>query len=148
MDAIHIQPYRWVVHVLGNIDLGDVRQAANARGQVLGNVVRPAQFATRNLHVDGGGHAHIQNGVHHGTAGEEGAQIGIFGGNLAANAVHVFEAADLVRFLQSNLNGGGVRAGIGRIQRREIGNDADIGNHHVEVGWVHDMADQVLDFGG
>ena len=61
---------------------------------------------------------------------------GISGGDLAAHAVHIFEAADLVRIVERHLDGRGVGAGVGGVESGEVRHDSDVGNDHFEIGRV------------
>ena len=67
--------------------------------QFLCNAVDLVQTATADLHVDGGGHSGIQNGIDHGTAGEKGANIGILALHFFLHPIHVVKAAFLVLFI-------------------------------------------------
>ena len=53
----------------------------------------------------------------------------------------------LVVRVQGHLHRGHVGAGVRGVQRREIRNHADVGDDHFEIFGIHDLANQVLDFG-
>ncbi len=52
-----------------------------------------------------------------------------------------------MRFVQLHLDGGGVRAGVGRVQRGEVRNHANIRHDHLEVLRFDFVPNQIFDFG-
>ena len=147
MHAVDIQANRRVIHILRNVDLADSRQLMEAAGKILRRAVSKVQIARVDLHVDGRGHARIEDGVHHRAALEKGADIGKFGGQIVLDLFHVIQAAHLMALIQSRLNGGGVHSGVGGIERREVVHHSDIRNDHLEFRGRDIVPDQVLDFG-
>ncbi len=96
VNAIHFEADGGIIHVLRNVDLADAGQIADLLCQAFGCVVGGVEVAAADLDIDWRGRAHVQDRVHHGAAGKEGAQVGISGRDLSAHAVHVFEAAHTV----------------------------------------------------
>ena len=52
-----------------------------------------------------------------------------------------------MRLLKSYLDRRRVGSGVGRVKRRKVGDDANVGHHHFEVAWIHNLANQVLNLG-
>ena len=50
-------------------------------------------------------------------------------------------------FLQAGLHEGRVHGGVGGVDGREIGIDADVGDDHAQVLRLHHAANDVFDFG-
>ena len=48
---------------------------------------------------------------------------------------------------QLRLNGGGVGTGVGRVESRKVGNNADVRDRHAEVFGRDGLLDQIFDFG-
>ncbi len=59
--------------------------------------------------------------------------------------VNVVEAADGVVVIQLHLDGAGVLAGVGGVERGEVIDYADVGDYHAEVVRGDDAMDQVFD---
>ncbi len=145
MDAVDVQTQRRTVHILGNVDVADARQPPDAARKILRHAIGLFQIATGDLQIDGRRHAHIQDGVHHGAALEKRADVGILRRDFVAHAVHVHHAVDAVLRVKRGLDGGRVLPGVGRVEGREVVDDADVGDNHVQVTRVNGVTDQVLD---
>src|SRR5579871_5819047 len=126
MHPIYIQPQRWVIQILWNIDLSYSLQTPNLTREVLRNLIVLAHVRAADLHVDWRGHTHVEDGIDHRSAREKCANVRILFVQLASNSIHVPETALTVIVVESDLDRRRVRPCIRRVQRREIRYHSDI----------------------
>ena len=144
VDPVNVQPQAGIIQILRDVDLAHSRQLPDAAAEILRQAIDLMQVSPADLDIDGRRHAAVQDRVHHRAAGEERADVGILRRHLLLHAIHVFEAAQAMRLVQRDLNRGRVGSRVAGVERREVRDDSDVGDHHLEVFLAHHLPDQVL----
>jgi len=93
-----------IVHVLGNVDVGDSWYALELPGQVLREIIVRAHIHAAHLNINGRRRALIQNGIDQTSRLKVGAQLGKLAGDPVPHFSHVYEAADSMILLEPHFN--------------------------------------------
>ena len=145
--AIDVQLQRGIIDVLRDIGIAHAGDFANLPGKLERRVVGLGQIIARDLHIDRRRHAHAEHRVDQAAGLEVGGQLRHLLGDALAHHRHILIAADLVLLLQAHLHGGGVHAGVARINRREVRRGTDVGDDHLQIFRLHGLPHDFLQFG-
>src|ERR1700722_1184929 len=138
--AIHVYLKSGIIHVLRDVDIGYAFRSPDLAGQILRDFVIGFQIHAAHLHVNRCGHALIQHCVDQTTRLKIRAELRKLCRDAPAYFVHVDETAGAVIFLEAHLNECGVHSGVRSEQRRQIGHNADIRNHCIEILGFYNLA--------
>ena len=117
MNTIDLHAEARIIHILGDVNLRYIRDLRNLRSELLSELKIAWQVGTCHLNINRSGHARIQYCIDHRTALHEGPEFRVLLVDCVLDSVHVGEAAGPVFVGELRLDGRGISAGIGCVER-------------------------------